>query len=570
MTTRFFRLILSGLTVISVTMSVTRAQLPATRLDGLYPAGTSAGSTVTVTIHGTDLDDVSKLLFSHAGITATPVMTEPTVFDPEPLPVTNQFLITAAADVPPGQYEVRANGRFGLSNPRSFIVSQAREVVETEPNNDAAEATVVEIPAVVNGQASGSADVDWYRFSGTAGQRLLVKGFGRQIDSLIELSLSVSTPSGQVLAESPIGNPGTPLLDFRLPADGEYLLKVHDALFRQGDGYHYRIELGSLPHLEYIDPPAVAAGQTAEVTVFGHNLPGGQLTDLTVDGVRLESVTTQVTMPPDIVGSLRYTGRVEPHQAFLDGIEFRMQSEGRSSNPLLIPAAPAALTPEAANDDPLAPQQLTLPAGIAGQFYPVRDVDWYQFEATKDDVWVIDVCSQRLGLPTDPAIMLQRVVPPADGADSQEPTYRDVIFLDDVQVRNVNNRSGQHEFDESTSDPIWEFRVPEDGTYRLLVRDGYSAVKSDPRLCYVLSIRKPQPDFRLVAVADGSNGSLMLRKGGRDVIHVIAGRQDGFAGEITVTATGLPEGMTAEPIVIGPDNSFGTIVLTAAADAKPV
>jgi len=45
------------------------------------------------------------------------------------------------------------------------------------------------------------------------------------------------------------------------------------------------------------------------------------------------------------------------------------------------------------------------------------------------------------------------------------------------------------------------FRVEENGTYRIQVRDLFNISQADPRLVYRLSIRKETPDFRLVAVA---------------------------------------------------------------------
>src|SRR5688500_15659758 len=99
------------------------AQLPATQLDGIFPIGASPNSDVELTIGGEGLDDVDRLVFSHAGISAQRKMAEPTPFDEGPQPVENVFLTKIAADVPPGVYEVRAAGKYGLSNPRSFVVS---------------------------------------------------------------------------------------------------------------------------------------------------------------------------------------------------------------------------------------------------------------------------------------------------------------------------------------------------------------------------------------------------------------------------------------------------------------
>src|SRR5437879_494556 len=97
------------------------AQLPVTQLTSIFPPGGKQGSAVEVTIAGADMDDVEKLVLNHAGLGAAAKMTGATALEPA-RPVPNQFVVTIAKDVPPGSYEVRAMGRFGLSNPRSFVV----------------------------------------------------------------------------------------------------------------------------------------------------------------------------------------------------------------------------------------------------------------------------------------------------------------------------------------------------------------------------------------------------------------------------------------------------------------
>jgi hypothetical protein len=54
------------------------AQLPSTRLDGVFPAGAAPGAVFELTVSGTNLDDVDRLLFSHEGITFVRKMAEPT------------------------------------------------------------------------------------------------------------------------------------------------------------------------------------------------------------------------------------------------------------------------------------------------------------------------------------------------------------------------------------------------------------------------------------------------------------------------------------------------------------
>ena len=97
-----------------------------------------------------------------------------------------QFRVTIAADVPVGVYDVRARSLYGLSNPRTFIVGDRKEVVEVEPNNTPDKPMTIELNSVVNGKSDGGADVDWYKFAAKAGQRVIVELRSKQIDSRME------------------------------------------------------------------------------------------------------------------------------------------------------------------------------------------------------------------------------------------------------------------------------------------------------------------------------------------------------------------------------------------------
>ncbi|HQX49978.1 MAG TPA: hypothetical protein PLR25_08725 [Planctomycetaceae bacterium] len=553
------------------------AQLPATRLDGIFPAGTAPGLNVEVTVFGTNLDDVDRMVFSHEGIMFARKMAEVTPFDEGPQPVENVFNVSVAANVPPGNYDVRCQGKYGLSNRRTFVVSSLPEFIETEPNggNDVPEwmdadakagtertnpAQEVTLPVTINGQSSGGPDVDWYRCTGQAGQRILLDGHCKRIDSRMDLAVTLFTEAGMIIGESRAGEADDSLLDITLPANGLYFVKVHDALFAQGPGYVYRLTIGQLPYLDFVFPPAGQPGSNKEYTLYGRNLPDGQPSSFKIEGRPLDQLKVRVSIPGDIAGTLTYSSLIGPQQAGMDGIEYRVTNNGFHSNPVLITPSTAPTVLEAAdNNSPDAPQKLTPPCEVAGSFYPQRDADWFSFDAKKEDVWAFDVYAERLGQSCDPALLIQRV----SINDKGEQQAKDIVFVDDVPERNLNNRSGRHEFDERTTDPSYMFKAPEDGTYRILLKEAVSSVKSDPRLVYRLAIRKPQPDFRVVAFPDGSMEAMMLRKGGRDVVHILAFRQDDFDGEITVSAAGLPEGVTTEDIVIGPGNSYGTLILTA-------
>lgn len=554
------------------------AQLPATRLDGVFPAGAALGATVEVTISGDDLDDVDRLIFSHEGITFARKMADVTPFDEGPQPIENVFSITVAANVAPGNYDVRCQGKYGLSNRRTFVVNGTPEFTEIEPNGGSDLPTWVEgeavrtnaaqevtLPVTINGQSIGGPEVDWYRFTGVAGQRILLDGQCKRIDSQMDLAVTLLTESGTIIGESRYADALESLVDVTLPVNGQYFVKVHDALFASGPGYVYRLTIGQLPYLDFVFPPAGLPGSNDEYTLYGRNLPGGQPSPFQLDGRPIEQLKARIVVPSDIIGKLTYSSLIGPQQAGMDGVEYLVTNNGFRSNPVLItPATAPTVLEDGNNDSAVAPQKLTLPCEVAGSFYPQRDVDWFSFDAKKDDVWAFDVYADRLGQSVDPALLIQRLSMDEKG----EQKITDIVFIEDVPERNFNNRSGRHEFDERTSDPSYIFKATEDGTYRILLKDGVSSVKSDPRLIYRLAIRKPQPDFRVVAIPEGSTDGLMLRKGGRDMIHVVAYRQDEFAGEMTVSATGLPAGVTTEDIIIGPGNYHGTLILTAA-DSAP-
>ena len=116
------------------------AQLPLPELKSIYPAGAKKGTTVEVTISGTDLVAVSKLRFSDAGITAEQKTAENEFGKIKP--VANQFTVKIADNVAPGVYEVRAIGQWGVSTPRAFEVGEADEMMDDGSNKAFASAKV--------------------------------------------------------------------------------------------------------------------------------------------------------------------------------------------------------------------------------------------------------------------------------------------------------------------------------------------------------------------------------------------------------------------------------------------
>lgn len=562
------RLVAWAIASMALSASTSLAQLPATRLQALFPPGAKQGSQTTVTItQGVDLEGINRLVFSHPGITAVQA-TAPVEGKPEPQPVANQFVVNVAPDVPVGLYEARAIGVYGISNPRAFSVGDRAEVAEIEPNNAAGQATEVATGSWINGKVDAAKDIDYFRFAAKAGERLIIDAWAERIDSRLDATLELFDPAGRLVAKSRDVNRRDALIDYAVPADGQYTLKVYDFLYAGSPEHFYRISLGPTAYVDFVFPPAGLPGTKTPFTLYGRNLPGGVPADgLAVDGRPLEKLTVEIELPADPVARQRvnFDAPLDASAAGLDGLNYRIGGPAGMSNPVLIAyaTAPPALEQEP-NDDK--PQPVTAPCEVMGQFVQLGDNDVFSFAGKKDQVFWIEVYSQRLGAGSDPLLIVQEVTK----NDKGEEQIKELKAEDDSGA-NVGGQS----FNTATGDPVFRLVCGADAEYRVAVRDLYSELRANPKLVYRLAIRPEQPDFRLVALADFPlNGQAapqvwtnLLRKGGTDMLRVLALRQDGFAGEIVVNVEGLPEGVTCPATTIGPGQPGAMLVFTAAENA---
>ncbi len=550
------------------TLSQTLAQLPSARLLSVFPAGGEQGSTFELTVAGQDLDELSDLRFSHPGITAAAVLTEPSPFHELPRPVPGKFTVAIAADVQPGMYDLRAVGRFGVSNPRAFMVDDRPEMREQSPNQTPANANKVLLGTLVNGQADKDG-ADYFKFSAEKGQRILVDCWAQRVDSLMDATLVLYDSAGKELDHNRDHNRRDPLLDFTAPASGEYVVKVYDFLYGGGEDYSYRLTIGSRPHLDFIFPPAGEPGSKRKYVLYGRNLPGGTPSDLIVDGKRLEEKTIEVELPAEGKAQPQPTSMdfLEPEQVVWAGIEYRLRSGQGVSNPVRLGFATAPVViEEETNDQPDQAQEVPLPCEVAGRFSPSGDQDWFTFRAETSSIYWIEVLSRRLGLATDPALLVQRVSTDSAGRER---------ILDINEVDDASPVLGNRQYQSANHDPVFRLEAVEGGTYRIRVLDLYGGAGGSPSHLYRLSIREGRPDFHLLALArDRRDTALVaslwvpyLRKGESMALKVFALRRDDFDGEISLEVEGLPPGVSCGPALIPADRSVTDLICKVARDA---
>src|SRR5262249_35589523 len=135
------------------------------------------------------------------------------------------------------------------------------------------------------------------------------------------------------------------LLDYTLPEDGDYYVRLYEFTHTQGSAEHfYRLTISTAPWIDAVSPVAVEPGKTTPLTVYGRNLPNGHLDRTAVqDGCVLEKAMVMVEAPndPSAQHRLALHGWVPPRAAALDGFEFRLRNAAGSSNPFLLTYARA-------------------------------------------------------------------------------------------------------------------------------------------------------------------------------------------------------------------------------------
>ncbi|MBM4070041.1 MAG: hypothetical protein FJ271_13975 [Planctomycetes bacterium] len=563
-------------------------QLPTPRLNSITPLGGNPGTTVDVSFSGGDLELPEAMIFSHAGIKATPIIppappppkTDPKKPAPPPPPPVTQFKVTIAKDVPPGLYDVRLANKWGVSNPRVFVVGTMKEVAEKEPNNDLEQAQRVELNSTINGVVAAPTDVDYFTFAGSKGQRVVVSCLCASLDSRLHPEMRLLDPEGREIAVfQPIpGQDG--ILDAVLPRDGDYVVRLCQFTYTQGGGEHfYRLDISTGPWIDAVFPPMIEPGKQAAITIFGRNLPDGKPDPaFLVDGKPLERITVNVTAPKEST-RLNYGGMIAPVTATEDGFEYRLNAPAGVSNPALLSFARGPVVIENdANDLPENAQELTVPCEVGGRIDKRGDRDWYVFNAKKGDVFMIEVVSQRLGATTDVFLSLRNPPPPPPKVDPKakpDPKEKEpppppkvgpeIVLLDDAPA--VLNAKIFYNL--TRDPPAYRFVVPADGKYFILIGSHLSNTQFGPKAFYRLRITPEEPDYRLIVMPpdDFRPDSCVVGKGGSQNFIVLVDRQDGFKGEVTLTTEGLPKGVTSVPQVVGPNVKEALLVVSAAADA---
>ena len=561
--------------VVRPTTSQAQSQWPQARLTGVNPPSATRGGSVVVTLTGSDLEGVDSLRFSHPGfqVEKTADLT---------------FKVTVGADVPPGRYDLRAVGTYGVTNPRFFTVGARPELAEREPNDNLEQATPLPMNAVAVGTIGQAADLDHYVFEASRRRRVTIALEADRIDSPLDASLRLFGPDGQPLVEVHDTLGPDPTLHVVPLHDGLHVVQVRDVTFAGSPDHRYRLVLHDGPVIDAALPASARPGEAIELTLFGLGLgedsrPGTDNADDSA-GPALVARALKLNLPSETARSadrlsISTLSAVGDRTGFLVGLDGETTApkpvapgqlvfQTRPHDPVFIAQADPGIAPTVEvepNDgglkasDPV--QTVALPLDLGGAFQTPGDRDVVRFDARKDQVWWIECQAERIDSPALPTWVLQRI----DPAQPDHPPH-DLATPPDQLDLGAGAR-----WPSATVDTTLRWVVPEDGVYQIGLSDQVGSTRGDPRLRWRLVIRPEtgRHEFAAFVVPASPNGhdAVTIPAGGKAISYVHVQRRMGFAGAVRIEAVELPAGVTCRPVVAGPTQSLVPLVFEAVADA---
>ncbi len=426
---RSFRLPLAVGCLLLLVGAHAQAQVPNPVLNTVYPPGGRAGTSVVVALDGAGLDGLRDI---H---TTVPKLTTKKLD-------ANRLQLDIPAGTPEGVYDLRAVGTHGMSSPRAFVVGNRAEVSEVEPNDTLDTAQEISLDVAVNGRIEKPGDIDCFKFKAKAGQRVVLDCSAERIDSKLRAVLEVYDADGKRLAASRGYTGIDPLVDFLVPADGTYFVKVFDLSYLGSTAHFYRLDIDTKPRVEFAVPYVVTRGKTTKVKLYGRNLSPLAATK----NLELDSVEVEIT-PPEAGRHELIPLRLRPAQMTLDGFAYHYPG---GHAPLLMSVTDVPVVTAAADNlDPDHAQELAIPSEICGQLTEGDERHWYAVRAHRGEVLWLETFGARIGSPVDPDL---RVLDP-DGKTEL------------LKLAGTSENLGGARFPMAHLDPAGRWVAPADGRY---------------------------------------------------------------------------------------------------------
>jgi hypothetical protein len=480
------------------------AERPSTVLTAIAPSIGQAGTAVELQLKGGEqLENAQQLLFSHPGIRATRVSREKWPLSDEPRYEDGRFTVEIATDVPPGRYDVCAVGRWGTSNPRSFLVTGGP--VQLVAESQATKGQAATLPAdVMQFDQFIPRQRRYFQFAVSAGEQVRIRIASALLDSrAIPLAL-LRDSSGREVAWAR-GPAHPPLrLDWTAKANDELTLELQDAVFGGGPEYSY----GVVRILNADD-----AGWFPDISA---DSPGHSLMPATASGL------------------------------------------ARWFDPQLTPVAHA----EANGDE--AALEIHAPTVVCGALDHPQDHDEFECDLEAGSSWELDLLSRGMLQWTLPRLRIEQQEVAADGSSTWKrihlsdsmPAGRHPFLPTSLDARASFTAPVTGRYRISIDELQGGYRPSQNAAYRMRFAPPEPGVDA---VAYL-------PDLYRDPNQAPPRGCWLLR-GEVQPIAVSIQRYGGFTGPVRVSLSNLPAGIQAEPLSIAADQQEGHLLLTVAPDA---
>jgi len=442
----------------------------------------------------------------------------------------------------------------------------------------------------------------------------------KSIGSKANAMLSLLDQNGALLASDNGFDGGDPLLNFKIPANGKYRVRIAEKTDAGSKDHFYRLSIGTFPVVVGVFPLGVPAKENSEVQLIGFNLP------------------------PRAKASVK-AGTKGEMEVPIDPEQFR----SRRAFKVIVNDGPELVESEP-NDVPSQAMKIPVPFVVNGRIWKSSshaDVDLFEFSAKAGQRLIIETDAARRGSPVDTKIEIlhadgkpvERVLLQAvrdshltfKNIDSntddlrvenwQEMELNQLMYLQGevckifrmpqgpdsgFQFYNIGGKRREyfdasataHALDEPAyivephppgtklvpnglptftldyandddgdrklgADSRLHFTAPADGNYLVRVTD--TRGQGGAHFAYRLIVREARPDFNVTLT--GANPTINPGSGKQFGLSV--DRIDGFDEDIKVEISGLPPGfMASTPVVIQAGHVETKGTMHAAADAK--
>jgi hypothetical protein len=258
---------------VGLLLAVAAAEAAPPGLSGLSRRGVQRGVATVIAVDGRNLGPDTRVLLP-AGVA---VESQSVKGKPKAGAGRVEIELTVSSAAEPGVYPLRLANADGVSGMMLFEVGEVAEFERpaAAPAPDAPEKAVAvpALPVTVNGAIPGTT-TEWWRVHLKAGQRLSAEVLAQRIGVPVLPVLEVTDADGRTVAAGR-GGPATGAdvrLSFTAAAEGDYLLSLHDLMYRGGGSGQYRLRLGDFDYADSVTPLGGRRGSTVEVTFHGGTL----------------------------------------------------------------------------------------------------------------------------------------------------------------------------------------------------------------------------------------------------------------------------------------------------------